>query len=341
MTKTGKNNVTFSHTNNFPAHRGGVNYLDLIRITATIMVLTVHLFQHLLPAESPIRSITNLGDRGVPIFFALSGFLIMFSTNKSSLFIFYMKRIFKIIPLYYFIVTLLVFFYEMPTDEYGLGWIRYYLFMNEIVPAQHKEWISICGFWCMPSFIIFYLISPILNKFTHSFAQMGLIVLGSYIAGKVLTSFLNPYYEINTIRSFINTLPIFFYGCWGYVAQKTDKKELFLTISILILIVCSSINLSNYQIWGVATTAVIISARNISLSPRIKQSIFLYWFAKLSFTIFLSHYLVLIFLNTLQLSPIVYTTLFIMATAVLAFILHISIERWSSNTLSRVISNAT
>ena len=44
MTKTGKNDVTFSHTNNFPAHRGGgVNYLDLIRIIATIMVLTVHL----------------------------------------------------------------------------------------------------------------------------------------------------------------------------------------------------------------------------------------------------------------------------------------------------------
>ena len=337
---TDNNKVTFSHTNNSPSHRGGVNYLDLLRITATIMVLTVHLFQHLLPVESPVRFITNLGDRGVPVFFALSGFLIMFSVNQSSLFIFYMKRIFKIIPLYYFIVTLLLLFYEMPTDEYGLKWMRYYLFMNEIVPAQHKEWISICGFWCMPSFIFFYIVSPVLNKFTHSFTQMGLIVLGSYLAGKTLTHILNPYYEINAVRSFINTLPIFFYGCWGDVSQKTNKEQLFLTISILLLIVCSSINLSNYQIWGVATTAIIISARNIPLPSKIKQSMFLYWFAQLSFTIFLSHYLVLIFLDTLQLSLIVYTILFIIATAVLAFTLHLTIERWSSNILNRIMSNA-
>lgn len=121
------------------------------------MVLTVHLFQYILPANHPIIQITKYGDRGVPIFFALSGYLIMYSIqNSPTLTTFYLKRIFRIIPLYYTILTILVIFYPMPKDELGLGWLRYYLFMNEIVPAQEQEWISICGFWCMPSFIILY-----------------------------------------------------------------------------------------------------------------------------------------------------------------------------------------
>lgn len=52
----------------------GVNYLDIIRIIATSMVLIVHLFQYVTistPQLSLIFSLTRYGDRGVPIFFCL------------------------------------------------------------------------------------------------------------------------------------------------------------------------------------------------------------------------------------------------------------------------------
>lgn len=303
-----------------------------------MMVLGCHFFQFILKSGNPIFKITRFGDRGVPIFFALSGYLIMFSIEKSDLLVFYLKRIFRIIPVYYFIITILVVFYEMPTDELGLGWARYYLFMNEIVPAQHKEWISICGFWCMPSFMIFYFISPLIFKFSNSFVKIGIIVCASYLMGKLLTSVLNPYYEINAVRSFINTMPIFFYGCWGYVAQKQRRRICFLFISILVLITFSTFNLSNYQIWGVATTAIIMTTLNIQISQKISTNHYLKWFAKLSFTIFLIHYIVLLFLDSFNLSTPIFTLLFILLTLMLAYILNITIERWSNKLLNKILT---
>lgn len=301
------------------------------------MVLCVHLFQHLLNADNPIIKVTRFGDRGVPVFFALSGFLIMYSIERSNILTFYLKRIFKIVPLYYFIITILVIFYEMPTDELGLGWMRYYLFMNEIVPAQHKEWISICGFWCMPSFMIFYMISPFIFKYTNSFVKIGLIVFASYLIGKILTSVLSPCYEINPVRSFINTMPIFFYGCWGYVAQKTNNLGSFLSISVIILIVFSSFNLSNYQVWGVATAAIIITSSRIQLPDKLRTNIIIKWFAKLSFTIFLVHYIVLMFLDSFILSIPIYAASFVLITVSLAYVLHITIERWSDKLLNKIL----
>ena len=303
------------------------------------MVLTVHLFQYITPPHGNILlHITRYGDRGVPIFFSLSGFLIMASIEKKHNIIhFYLKRFFRIIPLYYTIVTILAIFYTMPVDELGLGWLRYYLFMNEIIPAQHSEWISICGFWCMPSFIIFYIIAPAIAKYSNSFKIMGILTIATYLAGKGLTYLLADY--IHPVRSFINTMPIFFYGCFCYSAHKENKQNLFLFISICILIISATLNLSNYQVWGVATAAAISVTHNIKLPNKISNNRFLLYFSKLSFTIFLSHYMVLLYLKSLNIDSIVFIILFILITGSVAFLLYTTIEKWSNFILKRILSS--
>lgn len=89
-------------------------------------------------------------------------------------------------------------------------------------------------------------------------------------------------------------MPIFFYGSWAYSAIKNQKISQFSLISICLLIVCFTFNLSNYQLWGIATAAIIVISINISLSAKIQTCTFLKWFSKLSFTIFLTHYMVLL-----------------------------------------------
>ena len=309
------------------------------------MVLIVHLFQYVTisppppPQLSLIFSLTRYGDRGVPIFFCLSGFLIMYSLDSKSTSVtaFYLKRFFRIVPLYYTIVTVLVYFYPMPIDELGLGWLRYYFFMNEIIPAEHQEWVSICGFWCIPSFIIFYLIAPIIHKYAGHFKFMGILVIFSYLIGKLLTVLLADYYYINPVRSFINTMPIFFYGCFCYSANKCNKQSIFLLISTCILIISATLNFSNYQVWGIATAAVIVILRDMQLPRKIRESNFLFYFSKLSFTIFLSHYIVLLYLNTLDLSAYIYILLFVFITGIIAFVLFSTVEKWSDITLKRIM----
>ena len=225
----------------------------------------------------------------------------------------------------------------MPVDELGLGWLRYYLFMNEIIPAQHSEWISICGFWCMPSFIIFYIIAPAIAKYSNSFKIMGILTIATYLAGKGLTYLLADY--IHPVRSFINTMPIFFYGCFCYSAHKENKQNLFLFISICILIISATLNLSNYQVWGVATAAAISVTHNIKLPNKISNNRFLLYFSKLSFTIFLSHYMVLLYLKSLNIDSIVFIILFILITGSVAFLLYTTIEKWSNFILKRILSS--
>lgn len=216
--------------------QSNVNWFDIIRVTATIMVLTVHLFFHIIPPQNKaILHITQYGDRGVPIFFCLSGFLIMASIeNKHNVMHFYLKRFFRIIPLYYTIITILAISYTMPVDELGLGWLRYYLFMNEIIPAQHHEWINVCGFWCMPSFIIFYLTAPAIAKYSNSFKIMGILTIATYLAGKGLTYLLADY--IHPVRSFINTLLYFFMAAFAIALTKKINRIYFYSYQFVYLL---------------------------------------------------------------------------------------------------------
>lgn len=59
-----------------------INGMDVLRIVAMTMVLVIHWGQFVFADGSFIRKVTNLGGYGVPIFFAMSGFLITLSLSK-------------------------------------------------------------------------------------------------------------------------------------------------------------------------------------------------------------------------------------------------------------------
>lgn len=68
------------------------NALSLIRIMAAFQVMFGHMLEHLdLPIDSTLYGITYY-FRGVPIFFALSGFLIWFSIGRSKSYGIYLKK---------------------------------------------------------------------------------------------------------------------------------------------------------------------------------------------------------------------------------------------------------
>lgn len=145
------------------------NTLDLYRVIAIIMVMTVHCGQYIFPKGTLAYSVTHIGLYGIPIFFALSGYLAMQSAKRGiPAKKYYINRMIRIIPAYYVCLVVTSIIVNMPTDTIGLRWLRYFLFINLFVPSSEPNWMNINGYWCMPVFISFYVLVPLLYKyFTH------------------------------------------------------------------------------------------------------------------------------------------------------------------------------
>src|SRR5438045_1629633 len=92
-----------------------ITSLDGVRGIAILMVLLIHLeFFHAVPGTSSlmghVRDLFWAGWSGVDLFFVLSGFLItgilLDATGaKHYFYSFYMRRVLRIFPLYYFVVV--------------------------------------------------------------------------------------------------------------------------------------------------------------------------------------------------------------------------------------------
>ncbi len=147
-----------------------INGLTIIRVVAVLMIVMVHFCQSWnLPYV--IITFVKFGMYGVQIFFLLSGYLIFASLSRNgSLASFYKRRAVRILPIYYVIVLINFFIFEIafkavPVDITGLGWLRYIFFLNTSIPSNSVDyWNNLSALWSIPAFILFYIVAPLLFK---------------------------------------------------------------------------------------------------------------------------------------------------------------------------------
>ena len=210
--------------------------LNGLRFIAAFLVIIHHTeqFKSISKIENywgTIPFIGIIGKLGVILFFVLSGFLITYlllaeenSFKKISIKKFYMRRILRIWPLYFFIIILA--FIVLPNIElftlpgYGkdviysnLGWklILYAIFFPNLV-------LSLLGIvpyashtWSIGTEEQFYLVWPVILKYMKKhriLLMVGIII--SYLAIKffLLTSFGDYIPYNNVIRAFWHSFPI-------------------------------------------------------------------------------------------------------------------------------------
>lgn len=200
--KSKKNNATAAH----PTQQGRVRELDGIRGLAILLILFWHYGQNALPADTilPARLARALSFTwsGVDLFFVLSGFLIcgILLDNRDSkryFSTFYLRRFFRIIPLYWLWILLYVIVTRIDLVPY-MGFNAYYALTQPNLPASYyltftqniwmadygaftSHWIDVT--WSLAIEEQFYLILPLIVKIVPRRwlpLAFGLAIVGAF-----------------------------------------------------------------------------------------------------------------------------------------------------------------
>ena len=159
--------------------------LQLLRVIACLGVFLCHLGAQM-EVEGAIEKVMDFGARGVYLFFILSGFFAFGSkeledeNRKRGCVRYWVKRAFKILPLYYAVILYNFVLYEWilkstPIDSSGIGWPRYFFLLSTYIPSDKTFWGNLSYTWTISIFVLFYLLVPVMKRFVRNLK--GAIVL--------------------------------------------------------------------------------------------------------------------------------------------------------------------
>jgi len=117
---------------------------------------------------------------------------------------------------------------DIPTDPSGLYWARYIFFLNRIIPVEENFWSNLSAVWSLSSFMLFYLLFPLLAKYINGLFSVILVWLLT-ICLRVLSI---PHINLEPV---VMLKYFLFGGVIFYLWKRKDKK---LQISMLMMSLC-------------------------------------------------------------------------------------------------------
>ena len=159
------------------------NNFDILRLILAILVYFAH--WNTLSVQNIEIFIFKLSGFAVDMFFVVSGFLIFWSyENDQNNRNFYIKRFFRIFPLYAFLIILQTLFFIGFSDGKVIEIVKYFVvnifFLNFLAPSVGSalsglEVNAINGsLWTLKNEVVFYLIVPLIFML---YKRFGIIFL--------------------------------------------------------------------------------------------------------------------------------------------------------------------
>lgn len=209
------------------------------------MVILVHSAQKVDNLSRFASSIAEYGQMGVQLFFVTSAYTLCLSAERrnnepAKLISFYLRRLFRIAPLYYFgIITYLVAYLALEyhhagiIDSFGpytpLNVLVNGLFLHGLVPQANNNIVP--GGWSIGTEMLFYLIFPVIYKVGAEMAEkwsfLGIIYLLAIAASvnfliQLALSGTALAIQNNNFMYFgiLNQLPVFMAGIAAYFYSR-------------------------------------------------------------------------------------------------------------------------
>ncbi|MCI8571751.1 MAG: acyltransferase [Lachnospiraceae bacterium] len=301
----------------------------IFKILSCFGVVLVH-YGQITHLNGSIKILTDFGAYGVYMFFIISGFLGYLSYSHShSCRQYYLKRIFRILPLYYAIIIYNIVLYELllssrfevPADSSHLGWLRYFLLLSQTIPSSDNFWINLSATWTISHFMFFYLLMPLLFKYVNTCYKALILQLCCFI--------LNYFWNSNYFLP-LTSLYYFIIGISIYLALKEHKENFVIAISCLMNIPLLLFNYAPEYVYSNIFMILIIVSRNFYITSQpIDKLIRL--LDEYSFTVYLVHAVIIeamVLMNdTCSLSPLQISIILIVGTAFISILLHHLIEK--------------
>lgn len=293
-----------------PRKEQGKSYsiiFDYLRVFAMLGVLAVHLSQQF-PMPRLMKEVAGMGAFCVQIFFVISAYLgcSYFFRPGATIGQYYRKRALRILPTYYAAIVAAMVYIEFFTkgynaDVFHLGWLRYFLGLNTILPSvDFWQWNNTFGFWTMTNFIVFYAIIPMVIKFVDTWRKSVAFFLLCYIAAVIVRLLIKfyisgaPFHQLDSMLMWSPLVQMqhFALGMMTYFAVRDSKTSL-AAIMLISMAMLPRGFCSLPLLFAILTCLFIISVKerdvNIMGAPRKC----LQFVAKYSFHVYLTHLLAL------------------------------------------------
>ncbi len=218
-------------------------YLEMIRIVAIFSVILLHCNSQFFTNSNIFgtniwwfTNVINAVSRfGVPLFFMISGYLLLTSTTADNLSLFYNKRLLKILPP--FLVWSFIYYCDN-CITYHIPFRIQHLFLN--FGTQN----IVYHFWYLYTILFFYLLTPFIKKIINQCNKKELYFFLFLI---LLPTTISPFFN-RLMQRWCFFFPMVIDGYWGYFLLgyllgtfSITKKQQYLLYFIALLCIFAAI----------------------------------------------------------------------------------------------------
>lgn len=296
-----------------------IKSLNSIRALGSILVICCHTVElNHTRIGSCMANLIPYFNFAVPFLYVLSGFIISytyanFSFSRDSILNYYLRRFFRIGPLFYFMLLVIYCFLKIlnPNFSFSLSDLLINVtFTFGLVPGKNES--LVWAGWSVGVEVIFYIIFPLILVVHHSktFCFISM-VFSFYISKLVFSSFLSLGSFAHT--NILNQMPFFIAGIFAYRVWEEDNFKISVSkgvsfyCSALILGLCLwylpftnhnfSVQGINGLLWGLTFTSLILA---LCYWPhRLSTNRVVYFLGNISYSLYLIHVLVISILSVL------------------------------------------
>jgi len=311
-------------TQTIPIHHGTqLNGIESLRGVAALMVLFFHIDKVLkLPPPDYLGFISTHFGNGVPLFYTLSGFVLAYGyidclERRASVLHFYIRRLFRIAPLFYFMLLVWVasgwLYWQSPPSLRTIFLDATFLF--GLVPGKHES--IVWAGWSVGIEMLFYLVFPVVALLIHNVrAALVAFVIVSILSDVARSAMQEAGLGSYAYMNLVTHLPNFIAGVASYrIWQRIHYARtlwgwLLLVVALTLTLLLVRGPLSNlllqrvspfapFYAWSI-TYALFILATCTSAIPPLERGVMRY-LGKISFSIYLLHPFILLCLIKLDL----------------------------------------